>query len=565
MVAHLTKPLAFTLALAVTACAPATGYRLPATNRVPARAERAIDTLLARFDRLAAMEQVRFMSQYWRLAGNEGFDRSLDRIYERLVSSGFAMDTRGLRGPDGAPLAHVRVHAYPNQGHGWDHSVSALSLINADGSATPVLSKARERLALCINSFSTPADGRVLEVVDVGRGDRAADYAGRDVTDAIVLGDAEAGRLWREATSRGAAGVVSTSLPAYIRPTPPGVPEPPRDEWDILQWSSIPYDKAKRSFGFKATPRAAATIRARLAEGPLQARVTIASSFTERPARMVIAEIPGIALPSERIVIAAHVQEPGANDNASGSATLAEMAVAMRDAIARGDIARPARTITFLWLDEISGSRQWIKDHAAQAKGVMWMFSLDMTGEDVTKTGGSFLVERWPDPGAVYDRTWDPHSEWGRSDVDPKTLKGDLINDLHLAVARRVGTRTGWVVRSNPYEGGSDHTVFGSMGIPSILDWHFTDRYYHTNFDTPDNVSADEMRNVASAVGATAWLMGSATEEEAREVASLVAEAGRLRISRERRENTKDREAAVAAWTKWYEEAVASASRLTVR
>jgi hypothetical protein len=557
------RALALGFAVSVAACAPTTSNQKPATDPVPARAERAIDTLLAGFDRHAAMEHVRFMSQYWRLAGNEGFDRSLDRIHERLISSGFAMDTRGNGAPDGAPLAHVRVHAYPNQGHGWDHSIAALSLINADGSSTLVLSKARERLALCINSFSTPADGRVLTLVDVGRGDRAADYEGKDVKDAIVLGDADAGRLWREATSRGAAGVVSTSLPSYIRPTPPGVPEPPRDEWDILQWSSIPYDKAKQSFGFKATPRAAAAMRKRLAAGPVQARVTISSTFTERPARMVIAEIPGSSLPSERIVIAAHVQEPGANDNASGTATLAELAVAMRDAMASGALPRPARTLTFLFIDEISGSRQWIKDHAAQATQVMWMFSLDMTGEDVSKTGGSFLVERWPDPGAVYDRAWDPHSEWGRSEIDPKTLKGDIINDLHLAVARRVGTRTGWIVRSNPYEGGSDHTVFGSTGVPSLLDWHFTDRYYHTNFDTPDKVSADEMRNVAAAVGATAWLMGSATSAEAGEVASLVAAAGRARIERERRETAADRDPAVAAWTKWYEEAVASARRLS--
>lgn len=511
------------------------------------------------------MDLVRFMSRYWRLAGNEGFDRSIDRIYERLLASGFAIDARGRTGADGAPLAHARVHTYPNQGHGWDHSAGTLALINPDGSETTILSRERERLALCINSFSTQPDGRVLRVVDVGRGDRPADYEGKDIKGALVIGDADAGRLWREAMAHGAAGVVSTALPAYIRPTPPGVPEPRRDEWDILQWSSIPYDTAKQSFGFKATPRAAAAIRKRLAEGPLQARVTIASTFTERPARMVIGEIPGASRASERIVIAAHVQEPGANDNASGVATLLEMAVALEDAMARGELPRPARTMTFLWIDEISGSRQWIRDHAAQAKQVMWMFSLDMTGEDVRKTGGSFLVERWPDPGAVYDRTWDPHSEWGRSEVDPKTLKGDIINDLHLAIARRVGTRTGWVVRTNPYEGGSDHTVFGSQGIPSLLDWHFTDRYYHTNFDTADKVSADEMRNVAAAVGATAWLMASATAEEAREVADLVARAGRDRIARERQETAKDRDAAVASWIKWYEEAVASANRLTVR
>ena len=556
---------AFGLALLAASCAPATVNRTPPAEPVPARAERAIDAMLKGFDRDAAMGHVQFMSRFWRLAGNDGYDQSIDRIYERLIASGFAMDMRGVRGAPGAPLAHARVHSYPNDNQGWDHTVGTVAIVNADGTETPVLSRDRERLALCINSFSTPAGGIVLNVVDVGRGDRAADYEGKDVKGALVLGDADSGRLWREATNRGAAGVVSTALPSYIHPSPPGTPDPPRDEWDILQWSSIPYDKAKASFGFKSSPRAAAAMRKRLAAGALRARVTIASSFTGRPARMVIGELPGSSRPEERIVIAAHVQEPGANDNASGTATLLEMAVALQQAIARGELPRPARTITFLWLDEIAGSRRWIKDHPEQAKQVMWMFSLDMTGEDISKTGGSFLVERWPDPGAVYDRAWDPHSEWGRSEIDPKTLKGDIINDLHLAIARRVGSRTGWVVRSNPYEGGSDHTVFGSQGVPSLLDWHFTDRYYHTNFDTPDKVSPSEMRNAAAAVGATAWFMASANAAEAGEVAELVGRAGRARLDRERRETAKDRDAAIAAWTKWYEEAVASAKRLTVQ
>jgi Zn-dependent M28 family amino/carboxypeptidase len=304
-------------------------------------------------------------------------------------------------------------------------------------------------------------------------------------------------------------------------------------------------------------------MRRAIAEGGAHARVTVQSSFTERPARMLIAEIPGVTLPDERIVIAAHVQEPGANDNASGTATLAELAVAMRRGVRDGSLPAPARTITFLFLDEISGSRQWLKDFPEQAKQVKWMFSLDMTGEDVSKTGGTFLVERSPDPGALYDRAWDPHSEWGKSKFDRALVKGDIINDLHLAICRRVGARTAWTVSSNPYEGGSDHTVFGAQGIPSVLDWHFTDRYYHTNFDTIDKVSADEMRNVAVAVGATAWLMASATTAEAEQVRALVTKAGEARIARERSETAADRDEAVAAWIKWYEEAASSAARLS--
>ena len=94
-------------------------------------------------------------------------------------------------------------------------------------------------------------------------------------------------------------------------------------------------------------------------------------------------------------------------------------------------------------------------------------------------------------------------------------------------------------MKTNPYEGGSDHTVFGQAGVPSVLDWHFTDRYYHTNFDTPDKTSPEEMRNVGVAVGASAWLLASTGESVATEVAKVVAAAGRDRIAVEEREGAK--------------------------
>ena len=45
------------------------------------------------------------------------------------------------------------------------------------------------------------------------------------------------------------------------------------------------------------------------------------------------------------------------------------------------------------------------------------MFSLDMTGEDTAKTGGTFLIEKQADPSAVWARPSDPHTEWGASEV----------------------------------------------------------------------------------------------------------------------------------------------------
>jgi hypothetical protein len=562
---------------------------------VYASADPVIESLWTAYDRPAARDHVRYISQFWRVPGNRGYDASLDRLHERLA--------RETAAPPGAgALAQRAAKVFFTTGppaRGWEHEVGALAIVRDGQPDEIVLSREHERLALCINSFSTVPDGITAPLVDVGRGDRDEDYAGSDVKGAVVLGDASLRQLWRQAVvARGAIGVVSTALAGYISPDPPGAPPTPRDQWEILQWGGIPYDEARKGFGFKASPRAAARLRASLrrdqrgADPPsrqlrrasrgvvrdsIPVRVTIASTFTMNPVRTLVAEIPGATAPHERVVLAAHVQEPGANDNASGVATLAELVVAMSRGIAKQQVAPPARTLTFLFLNEISGSRQWLQDNADAVPHVKYMFSLDMTGEDVAKTGGSFLVERYPDPGAVWDRPWDPHSEWGRGNVRADQLKGDLINDVHLAIARRVARRTGWVVNSNPYEGGSDHTVFGSAGIPSVLDWHFTDRYYHTNFDTPDKTSADEMRNVAVAVGATAWFLASADEARALDAGWLVADAGRARLALEQVEGAtlaaadanpaaaRAREATIlAAWRTWYGEAVRSVSRLVV-
>jgi hypothetical protein len=361
--------------------------------------------------------------------------------------------------------------------------------------------------------------------------------------------------------------VVSTALESYIRPGPPGSPADlkPRNEWDVLQWGGVPYDETRRGFGFKATPRAAARIRARLKNGPARVKVEITSSFSPGPVRSLVAEIPGASTPEERVLLVAHIQEPGANDNASGCATLVELARAINRAIREKRIPPPGRTLTFVWGDEIRASRQWITDHPVEAKQVRYMFSLDMTGENTALTGGTFLIEKAPDPTAVWSRPSDPHTEWGSSPVKAESLRGTLLNDLFLAVCERLP----WTVRTNPYEGGSDHAVFLGAGVPSVLAWHFPDRYYHASLDRPGMTSPAEMKHAGVSVSATALLLAGATPREAMDVVRLLEQAASARLALERRQGgdlvkaASDKAAAealeasvIAAWRKWYGEAL---------
>ncbi len=507
------------------------------------------------------------MDQFWRIAGNPGFNSSIDYIRARLLAAGFA------ESPDkGRPF--VRVEEW-GQTRGWDYQVGTVAFAD-DGEV--VLSRLRDRVSLCINSFSTPKGGLIARLVDVGDGGQAAQYETLDVKGAVVLGDADAGRLWQLAVkARGAVGVISTRVAPYIRPSDPKLFTSP-DQQDVFQWGSVPYDADAKAFGFKASWRAASRMRERLKSGPVQIKVDIESTFYDAPTRSLIAEIPGSVAPGERIVLAAHIQEPGANDDGSGCGTLLAVAAALAGTAAGRGLQPPGRTITLLWIDEIRGSRQWLTADPARAKGVQYMFSLDMTGEDTAKTGGTFLIEKQADPSAVWTRPSDPHSEWGASEVKAESLKGSLLNDVHLAVSLRRAKDTKWVVRTNPYEGGSDHTAFGDAGIPSVLNWHFTDCYYHTNLDRPDKTSALEMVNVGVAVATSAWFLASADERDANAVVDLLTASAETRLALERRQGAalvaaaadrakaeQTEAAVVAAWQRWYKEALGSVRALPVR
>ena len=517
-----------------TAHAQAPLHLPPLDRSLPPRAETIYRALSQSSDARVAMEVVTAIGPLWRLAGNPAFERSQQLIFDRLAAAGLK----------------PRFEEFPNTNGGWEHSTGTLRLGGAGGEV--LLSREMHRVALAINSYSTAAGGQAFPLIDVGAGTSAAEYDGKDVKGAVVLATGSLGQVFTHAVrNRGAAGVISSDIAPYTRPS---------DTPDILQWGSIPKDAALHAFGFKATPRAAARLKGELAKGEVTVHVEIASTFHDRPNRSLIVEIPGRSHPEQRVVLAAHVQEPGANDNASGCGTLLAAALAMHRNVQTGALPAPARTLTFMWVDEIRGSQQWIADHAADVPNVVAMLSLDMTGEDTATTGGTFLIEKQPDPSAVWERPSDPHSEWGASKVDAATLRGSFLNDLHLAVALRRARDTNWVVRTNPYEGGSDHTVFMNAKVPSLLNWHFTDRYYHTNLDTIDKVSAAEMQHVAIAVGTTALFLASADRTDVEPMRVLIQAARAARLATEQQNHASAE--ILAAWGKWYDEALASVARL---
>jgi hypothetical protein len=111
--------------------------------------------------------------------------------------------------------------------------------------------------------------------------------------------------------------------------------------------------------------------------------------------------------------------------------------------------------------------------------------------------------------------------------------------------------------------------VFLAAGVPSVLAWHFPDRFYHSNLDRSVMTSLAEMEHVGVAVGATSLLLAGATPGDAMDIAKLLEQAASARITLEKRQGAglvkaaADRAAAeateaavMAAWRKWYGEAL---------
>ena len=193
-----------------------------------------------------------------------------------------------------------------------------------------------------------------------------------------------------------------------------------------------------------------------LANGAVRVKIDSASGIVKRTGYNIIGTLPGAS--DETIVLGGHYDSvdagPGAGDNASGTATLLELARVM------GARPQPQHTLVFIAFDAeelgLLGSRAYVDDlSTAQLAKIRGMLNFDMLG-----AGGG-----------------------------PLLLMGDgNLGLLGRSSARELGidARNG----SLPANAGSDHESFARRGVDTV----FFMRDYnllHTPDDTIDQVKQD--------------------------------------------------------------------------
>ncbi|HEX7938313.1 MAG TPA: M28 family peptidase [Gemmatimonadaceae bacterium] len=506
-----------------------------------------------------ALETVAYMDRFVRWPGNPGFDSSIMHVAARLAAAGFIEQSKA--GP--ADRLTYRIEKFPMAGAAWEPQAATLEFASPAGAA-PILSFATNRNMVATNSYSTPAEGIEAEVVRVAAMTPAA-LDSVNVKGKIVMADAGVGRLFSEAVvRRGAIGVLAYSMPAYTQPV---------KNTHSIQFSGIADDTARKGWGVLLSFDARRQLLDAMRAGPVRVRVKITTGFT-RPATelAIVAEVKGSAAPGERFVYSAHIQEPGANDDASGVATLTEMARTLAELVKKGQ-ANPRRTITMLWGQEIRVTDRYLKQDTLHHQGARWGISLDMTGEDTKKTGGVFLIEKLPDPSAIWTRGNDKHTEWGGPVLDEGGMKPHYFNDFLISRTRQQGKAAGWTVSANPFEGGSDHIAFLNNDVPGVLFWHFTDQFYHTDGDRLDKVSPDEMKNVGVSALVSGLILASG---DASTAAAIIAETEQAAIQRLDTEAALSKAAIGAGgdvakerhiletWGAWYDAALRKATDIEI-
>jgi len=488
-----------------------------------------------------AYETTDFVEDYWRVVGNTGFNKTIYLIADSLKAAGYVLE--GKAKEDDRFTYRIEKRAMTHQT--WEPISASLQIV---GNEKPLLLSETNRNMTYLNSVSTPKDGLKAAVVWIKSVDELESVS---VKGKVVFSEMNIRKLYKSAIKNGALGILTYDNPAYLQP---------EKNTTSIQFRSLPSQDDGNFWGIALSYEAKEKLIAQLKKGKTDVLVNIQTKRYPSEELTIVADIKGNEFPDERLVYSAHIQEPGANDNATGVGTQLEMARIASKLFTDNKIDFK-RSMTFLWGDEIVSTNRYIQEDPDRAKGINWGISLDMVGENTAITGGTFLIEKMPDPSSIWTRGNDKHSEWGGEVLKLADMKPHYLNDFIISNFKKQGEYANWIVETNPFEGGSDHTPFLQANIPGLLLWHFTDQFYHTDNDRIDKVSQETLKNVGTAALVSGLELVNASDAFAQSQIENLKKRANQRLEDEAElsqsalksgSSFKEEEQIITAWEEWY-------------
>jgi len=454
-----------------------------------------VSHLLAEASGERVLETTAALAAWARYPASSGFARAAEIVAERARAIG---------------LTNVRILDFLADVPSWDVRRGELWVLDPE----PVKLADAAEVPLSVAQYSREADGEA-EIVAVGAGTSADDYRAVDVRGKIVLASGPPHQVEPLAiVERGAWGILSYAQSAFFGIVPPD---------EAVAWGRLSPERAREGapgFAFMLSPARGRALAHRVARGErLRARVHLRVDLRwPGQLKMVVAEIPGTRIRDQDVVFTAHLDHPapGANDNASGSAALLEIARVLVTLIRQGKIAPPLRTIRFWWVTEIEGTYRYFFAHPEQAERLLINITIDQAGGD--RHGRTDFI-------AIRQPSW----------------MGTFADDVVRAIARLAanlapvarmpsplfvaptGTRDPFTIHFWPYAPLSDHLVFetSGIGVPSISLAAPSLRYIHTSEDRVEHLDPTALKRMVFLGAACGLFVATAT---ARDLPRLLAE-----------------------------------------
>ena len=362
---------------------------------------------------------------------------------------------------------------------------------------------------------STTADVET-ELIDIGSGTDENDYR-VSVQGKIVLASGDPALIVDRAVyEHGAAGIVSYwTIPEWDR-----LNRLPGDNADLVGWRYLPDPASKPhgTFAFMISPRQAEELKQVMRSGTkIRTRAIVDAELNSGNLGVVSGVITGSKYPDQEVLVTAHLDEIGADDNGSGSASLLEMARTLNYLIDTGQIPRPLRTIRFIWGPEFVGSYAWLSKHLTDPAKRIADLNYDEVGGDLLQEDSVYQIVSTPDStpsflNSVMASILDFMNKYNDENYPP-------VKEFHIISVN--GSRHRLQGRMVPFTGGSDQEVYDHLGIPGTFVVTWPEKYYHSNKDTPDKVDPTQLhRSVFSGLAAMSML-AYADDDQAADFAQL--------------------------------------------
>ena len=471
----------------------------------------AIDTLLPE-STIAALAQeisgetakrnLEFIARQHRMRGSRGFRSAAEHIVEQLRSYGLT-DARIEQFPADGKIFYGTQKSRPP----WDAEFAELWELRESNGEWVRSVRLASWDAMPVSLAQDSESGEVTaELVDIGSGTSERDYAGKDVRGKLVLTSSQPGAVVPLAVKvHGAASIISYA-------------QNQRTAWygeneNLVRWGHLDTFSENPTFAFMISLGQARSLQARLARGEkIRLNANVRAGKHPGSYDVVTATIPGAdpSLRNEEIAFSCHLdhQRPGANDNASGSVAILDVARTLSKLIREEQISPPARTIRFIFPPEIEGTLTFLNARPEIAARIKAAIHMDMVGGG-PETKAIFHVTRGPNslPSFVNDVA----EHFGEFvNEQSANFAGGEQADYPLVAPE--GGKEPLLAAMAPFSLGSDHQVYtdSSFGIPAIYLNDWPDRYIHTNFDTPANVDPTKLKRAAFIGAASGYFLANA-------------------------------------------------------